>query len=359
MPTLHRGEIPRVVGTVVPHVIEGVPADQANSRPPRALPFGYTEDDLPLGLTLEGINLGLTISIAVMFGGVTAMGIAAVLRRTPLMAPLPLEVEVLDSGTRFPFQPSAEERVVVLHSASEVVLPIDPATLPPVPHTSMAHAVPVADVTADLDGVSTELEERSGDLGRPAPVRLPIPIESVHATDARAHPDLSSSDRRAEARERLGRIARQVTQWAIEKGRASRERLAALPRESWNDFDRRRSPFRDGGEFWVQGAALTRIGAPEDAERHYWNGFYQCERREWAVEAAECLRCLAALARARGDIAEARAHLEAAAATFDERRERDRLRGVRREIDELPADPPARANDYLSRDELPAAADRA
>ncbi|MFN8637976.1 MAG: hypothetical protein U0360_00605 [Dehalococcoidia bacterium] len=62
-----------------------------------------------------------------------------------------------------------------------MVLPIDPATLPPVPHTSMAHAVPVADVTADLDGVSTELEERSGDLGRPAPVRLPIPIESVHA----------------------------------------------------------------------------------------------------------------------------------------------------------------------------------
>ncbi|MFN8637977.1 MAG: hypothetical protein U0360_00610 [Dehalococcoidia bacterium] len=150
-----------------------------------------------------------------------------------------------------------------------------------------------------------------------------------------------------------------MTLWTIEKGGRP---ASALPRSlasCWNELDRRRSPFRDGGEFWVQGAALTRIGAPEDAERHYRNGFYQCERREWAVEAAECLRS-SPPPRGRAATLPRHAHTSRRPPP---RRSMNAASAIAcapcGEIDELPADPPARANDYLSRDELPAAADRA
>ncbi len=360
--TIHRGEIPRTVGTVVPHVIEGVPAEQANSRPPRDLPFGYTEDQLPLGLTAEGIGLGLTVAIAIVAGGVTAMLLASALRHTPLMSSsVPLAAEVADSGTHFPMEFSELQRIPVLHSATEVALPPSGFELPPVPHSSMAQGVPVphTDGDPDIEMAAAPLEAGPADSRRKEPIRLPVPIEGAHAPGARPLADGASSEAYAEARERIGRVVQQFGRWAVSSGQASRERLAALPREAWNDFDRRRSPFRDGGEFWVQGVALTRMGAPEDAERHFWNGYYLCQHREWPVEAAECLRRLASLAQQRGDIDEARAHFEAAAATFEQHRDHERLRAVRRELDGLPTSLEARAHDFLTDSDLPAAADRA
>lgn len=357
--TIHRGEIPRTVGTVVPHVIDGVPADQASARFPRELPFGYTEAQLPLGLTLEGLDLGLTVAVAILTGGLTAMMLAAALRRTPLMSSgVPLTTEIADTGTRFPVQFGDQDRVPVLHSATEVALPTPARSLPPVPHSSMAQSTPLSRADAEPELESTPVPLDAPPSASREPIRLPIPIEGVLAPSAPSNANAPSSTT-LQVRAQLGRVARRAGRWALAGAQTLRRRLAALPRESWNDFDRRRSPFRENGEFWVQGVALMRMGAPEDAERHYWNGFYLCEQREWAVEAAECLRRLASLAQQRGDIAEARAHLQAAAATFEEHRERDRLRAVQQEIDRLPADRPSGTRDFLTRADRPAAADRA
>jgi hypothetical protein len=117
--------------------------------------------------------------------------------------------------------------------------------------------------------------------------------------------------------------------------RAAWRFIAYAPRQAWDNHRRRRSPFREGGEFWVHGAEMLRMGGQNEAERHYWAGLYECQHRGWEIEGAECLRRLARIAAQRGHIDEALRHLERAGAIFEERREVIRLAQVRTEVQQL------------------------
>lgn len=336
-PTVHTGALPTGEATIAPHVIQGteLPPD-ATAQPTRTLPFGLREDQLPLGITSQDLALG-AVAAGILLGSVTlAFGIASITRlarRVGRQAPPPPPLEVpgvvFDGLSRFPAEHTSDDRIRVTHTGT-----IATTGAPPVAHSSMSRAIPVSQAVGAPEATTPA----------PAPADSAPPPVLVPAAPTQPHPAGPSFGQRlgrslgalaartrdasAGSADRAGSLAR----WTGEHAQASGRVLAAIPRAAWNDIERRRSPFRDNGEFWEQGITLLRMGVQQEAERHYWSGFYECESRGWEVEGAECLRRLGQLALFRGEAGEALRQFEAAAATFELRHDTARLAAVRDDI---------------------------
>jgi hypothetical protein len=366
-PRVHTGPLATPPAARAPHVIEATFEAPVAGPPAREIAFGITEDQLPLNLTIEDLQLGASASGALLVAILAAffvswlMGLATPRRRqalatattdnapssavAPSIATEPARTAPIaaPASAATPLTP-AVERLLEAQQAQlaqqQAARAQVPALLVPSPTTSVVVAPPanppaapppanrVAEWTAPSEPMGPSNLQRTTE--RMTAATRAVGTSAGDATQAVGHAFAAA------ARATANGAVRGV-RWASMGAAASWRLLASAPRRAWHERARRRSPFREGGEFWVRGTEMQRMGVQNEAERHYWNGFYECEHQGWDIEGAECLRQLAHIAAKRSEFDEAVRHLEMARALLEHHGEGTRLEAVQSEIRQFTA----------------------